>query len=93
MPRFEWDPEKDRRNLAKHGVAFEDAALVWGDPHMLVAFDRVDGGEERWHALGMAGGVVLLLVVHAYPDSEDEDLIRIIGARRATRTERRRYEA
>jgi hypothetical protein len=57
----------------------------------LVRFDRFDGGEERWHALGMAEGIVLILVVHMYPH-DDEDRVRIISARRATRTERRAYE-
>jgi uncharacterized DUF497 family protein len=89
VPNFEWDLEKARANIGKHGVAFEDAALVWDDPLHLVRFDRHEGGEERWHALGMAGGIVLLLVVHTYPS---DDRIRIISARRATRTERRAYE-
>ncbi|MDT8316235.1 BrnT family toxin [Roseomonas mucosa] len=91
MPAFEWDPEKARINLGKHGVAFEDAVLVWSDPLHLVRFDRREGGEERWHALGMAGGVVLLLVVHTYPGGE-EDRVRLVSARRATRAERRAYE-
>jgi uncharacterized protein len=90
VPRFEWDAAKAAANLGKHGVAFEDAALVWTDPMHLVRFDRYDGGEERWHALGMAGGIVLLLVVHTYPD-DDNDRVRIVSARRATRTERRAY--
>ena len=89
MPQFEWDPAKARANLTKHGVAFEDAALVWDDPLHLVRFDRFEAGEERWHALGMATGVVLILVVHTYPD---EDRVRIVSARKATRTERRAYE-
>jgi len=92
MPRFEWDPAKARRNLARHGVAFEDAALVWDDPLHLVRFDRYEEGEERWHVLGMAGGVVLLVVWHSYPDPEDEEQVRIIGARKATPHEWRAYE-
>lgn len=91
MPRFEWDPDKDARNRAKHGVAFEDAVLVWSDPMHLLRFDRIEDGEERWHVLGMAAGVVLLLVVHTYPGDGD-DLIRIVSARRATKAERRAYE-
>ena len=91
MPQFEWDPEKARANLAKHGIAFEDAALVWSDPLHLVRFDRVEDGQERWHALGMAAGVVLLIVVHSYL-GEDEAVIRIISARRATGNERKAYE-
>jgi hypothetical protein len=70
-------------------VAFEDAALVWADPLHLMKFDRIEAGEERWHAIGVAGGTVLLLVVHTTPD---DDRVRIIGARRATSKERRAYE-
>lgn len=90
MPTFEWDPEKARANLSKHGVAFEDAALVWDDPLHLARFDRLEGGEERWHTLGSAAGTVLLLVVHTYRNRDDEDVVRIISARRATRSERTR---
>jgi uncharacterized DUF497 family protein len=66
--------------------------LVWDDPLHLLRFDRIQEGEERWHALGSAGGLVVLLVVHAYPDPEDDDRVRIISARKATAHERRRYE-
>ena len=66
--------------------------LVWNDPLHLIRFDRIEAGEERWHALGSAGGVVLLVVWHSYPDDEDEDRIRIIGARKATPRERKAYE-
>ena len=91
MPNFEWDPEKARINLLKHGVAFEDAELVWSDPLHLIRFDRSEGGEDRWHALGLAGGIVLLIVVHTYPGGDD-DVIRLVNARRATKHERRVYE-
>lgn len=91
MPAFDWDPDKARANLRKHGVAFEDAVLVWSDPLHLVHFDRVEDGEEGWHALGLAAGIVLILVVHTYPGKHD-DRVRIVSARRATRAERRIYE-
>ena len=54
--------------------------------------DRVEDGEQRWHAIGMVGPVAILVVAHAHPDAEDEDSIRIIGARKATRHERKLYE-
>ncbi len=90
--RFEWDEEKAGRNLAKHGVPFELAQLAFEDPLYLLVPDRFDDGEQRWHAIGMVGPVAILLVVHTYPDPADEFLVRIIGARRATPYERRRYE-
>jgi len=91
LPRFEWDEAKARVNQRKHGVAFEDAVLVWSDPFHLLRFDRFEHGEERWHALGMAGETVIMLVVHTYPN-DDEDRVRVVSARRATKTERRAYE-
>ena len=90
--RFEWAPDKARRNLAKHAVPFELAKLVFDDPLHLLVPDRVEEGQQRWHAIGMVGAVAILLVVHAYPDPDDEELVRIIGARKATPHERRRYE-
>jgi hypothetical protein len=90
--RFEWDPEKARINLAKHGVSFELARRVWEDPLHVLVPDRVIEGEQRWHAIGVVGAVTLLVVVHTYPRGEEVGLARIIGARKATSHERRRYE-
>jgi uncharacterized protein len=90
---FEWDDDKAARNIGKHGVAFELAQRVWDDPAHISVFDRHEGNEERWHAIGLVSGVVILTVVHAFPVVTDEDTIRIISARKATRDERRRYEA
>jgi uncharacterized DUF497 family protein len=90
-PQFDWDSEKARTNFLKHGVTFDDATAVWDDPLHLIRFDRIEAGEERRHTLGMVAGVVLLLVVHTYI-GEADDKIRIIGARKATRPERRAYE-
>lgn len=89
--RFEWDSEKARRNLGKHGVSFELAQRVWDDPLHVIVPDRIEGGEQRWHAIGLVGSVAVLVVVHSYPDGDDER-VRIIGARKATPAERRRYE-
>jgi len=89
--RFEWDQGKARTNVAKHSVTFQLAQQVWDDPLCLIYPDRFEQGEERWHALGTVKGVVLILVVHSYPEGDESDLIRIIGARRATREERSLY--
>lgn len=91
--QFEWDLQKAKRNLAKHGVAFEVAELVWDDPAHIVVSDRHKAGEERWHAIGLIRDAVILAVIHAYRIRDGEELVRIIGARRATRAERNRYEA
>ena len=90
--RFEWDEEKDVANQRKHGVDFESAARVFADPDYVLREDRTDeGGEMRWHAIGLVEAV-LLLVVHVYRSSIDgEEIIRIISARRTRKQERRGY--
>ena len=68
--RFEWDENKNRGNRKKHGVGFETAKLVFDDPLHISIQDRFENGEERWRTVGLAGGVVLLLVAHT---TRDED--------------------
>jgi len=92
---FEWDSMKSASNLRKHGVAFEDAALVFSDPLGASSPERIEHGEERWQSVGLCKGV-LLYVAHtvAIDASEDDpaEIIRIISARRATTVERKKYE-
>lgn len=92
MVLFEWDETKARANEQKHGVRLDDAMLVFADPFALTAQDRIEGGESRWQTLGAAAGVVLLLVAHTVHDELEDEIIRIISARKADRRERRRYE-
>ena len=88
--QFEWDEIKDRRNIAKHGVGFEEARRVFSDPHVIIRQDRVVEGEERWHAIGYVNRV--LLVVHTIREEGVGAVIRIISARKATPAERKLYE-
>jgi uncharacterized DUF497 family protein len=88
--RFEWDDEKERANIAKHDVGFDEARRVFSDPHVIIREDRVVEGEERLHAIGYVDGV--LLVVHTVREEGLAAIIRIISARKATRAERRLYE-
>ena len=90
--KFEWDERKNLSNQSKHKVSFELASKVFEDPLHLPKFDRVVGNEERWHTLGRAMGIVLLLVVHTCRLHDGEEVIRIISARKATAHERREYE-
>jgi uncharacterized DUF497 family protein len=62
--QFEWDAVKDRRNQLKHRVSFETATLVFADPHALNLVDRIEADEERWHTIGLAGGILLVLVAY-----------------------------
>ncbi|TWF54317.1 BrnT family toxin [Neorhizobium alkalisoli] len=92
MTRFEWNAEKARTNKAKHGVSFELARHIWDDPFHLIVPDTVYDGEERWLAVGAIGPVTILVAAHVYRGNDDNEIIRIISARRATPHERKRYE-
>lgn len=87
---FDWDARKAKNNLAKHGVSFEEASTVFGDPLALTISDPSHSrlGEERFVTIGGSFLRRLLVIVHC---DEDEN-IRIISARRATRRERNDYE-
>ena len=90
---FEWDDRKAEINYRKHGILFEEAILVFDDPLAVVEQDRIEDGERRWQAVGMAGNCLLLLVAHTVRlEEEGIEIIRVISARRADRKERRRYE-
>ena len=90
--RLEWDEKKNRANHAKHGVSFETAALVFDDPLHLSRRDREEGGEERWRTIGCVAEIVVLVVAHTYREEGGDEVIRIISARKASRSERRIYE-
>lgn len=88
--RFEWDPEKAAVNLAKHGVSFEEASTVFGDPLATTVSDPDHSvSEERFLTTGLSRQQRVLIVWH----TDREDVIRIIGAREATPRERRTYES
>ena len=59
------DEGKNRINQRKHHVSFRTASRVFIDPRAVSYLDRDVDDEERWHTIGLAGGVTLLLVVHA----------------------------
>jgi uncharacterized DUF497 family protein len=86
---FEWHPPKARSNFANHGVGFEEASTVFGDPLSLTIPDPEHSRmEERFVTMGTAFTGKLLVVVH----TDRGDNIRIISARRASRRERKSYE-
>ena len=90
--RFEWDESKNRRNVAKHGIDFETAAVVFDDPHALSDLFQVVDDEERWQTIGQIG-LAVIFVVHTWWEDDGEDVIRLISARRATAAEKKSYEA
>lgn len=86
---FQWDKEKAATNLAKHGVPFEEAKTVFDDPLYIDFYDPDHSdNEHRYIMIGMSAQNRLLLVAY----TERSDVIRLISAREATRTERKNYE-
>ena len=93
MFEFEWHPGKGASNLRKHGVSFELAATVFGDPLAISMPDEEHSeSEERWVTMGEARNVRLIVVCHTFHRYESAWTVRIISARPATRTERQAYE-
>ena len=93
---IEWDDDKARSNVAKHGIAFEVAAKAFEDPNHYSIPDPRPGYEGRWQTTGLVDGVRVTFVAHTFTDRFDDHgpllAVRIISARLATRAERQRYE-
>jgi hypothetical protein len=88
--QFEWDREKAAQNLRKHGVSFDEACTVFGDPLAATIEDPQHSiREQRFITIGRSALGRLVVVVHA----ERGDRARLISARRATPRERRTYES
>jgi uncharacterized DUF497 family protein len=87
--RFEWDKHKAEQNRASHGVSFEEASAIFGDPLAATLPDREHSTTElRFITMGMTPAQRLLVVVH----TDRADRVRIISARGATRAEKKQYE-
>jgi hypothetical protein len=88
--RFEWDEQKANFNEQKHGVSFREAETVFYDENARLMYDPEHSQEEeRYILLGMSSSLRLLVVSHLY--RENDELIRIISARKATKRERQQY--
>jgi len=88
--KFEWDTDKGLLNIEKHGIPFKEAATVFRDDRASV-FDDDEHSfyEERFKIIGISGNLRLLTVCHCYRN--DDSTIRIISARKATKTEQTKY--
>ncbi len=90
--RFEWDPDKAIANLHKHGISFAEAETAFYDDYAATLDDPDHSAEEeRFLLLGMSRTLRVLLVVHCI--RADGSVIRLISARKATRSERAQYDA
>ena len=90
MIKFEWDPRKDSANQRKHGVSFEEAQSVFFDENAVQFYDELHSEQEdRFIMLGLSIRSRILVVCHC--ERESGNVIRIISARKATRSERKYY--
>ena len=90
MIEFEWDHAKAESNLKKHGVSFEEARSVFYDDLAVQFFDESLGEETRFILLGRSNLSRVLVVVHC-ERGENDEILRIISARKATKAERNFY--
>jgi uncharacterized DUF497 family protein len=89
--RFVWDQKKNKANIEKHGISFEEAKSVFYDPVARLIHDpEHSADEDRFIMLGMSQRLRVLIVCHCY--REKEETIRIISARKATAVETKLYE-
>ena len=88
--RFEWDENKNRANIKKHGVSFNEAMTVFDDPDVMYKPDPDHSQlEARFIAFGFSANTRILVVCHCYYESDS--VIRIISARKATANETNQY--
>jgi len=88
--KFEWDDKKERANRKKHGVSFQEATTVFGDPLAGTIADPDHAyGEPRFVTIGISSGNRLIVVSH----TEESETTRIISARNANAHERKTYES
>ena len=87
--KFTWDKRKAKSNLRKHGISFEEATTVFGDP-LSITIDDPDHSEteERYIIIGCSSNLKTLIISHI----DNGDTVRIISARKATKIERGYYE-
>lgn len=91
---FEWDTKKARNNIRKHKVSFERAATIFRDQNLLSIPDEEHReSEERWVTMGLDETGILLVISYKFESTEaGVSRIRIISARKATRSEKEQYE-
>lgn len=87
---FEWDKDKNSSNIKKHGISFEEGQTVFVDENALFLHDPDHSHEEdRFILLGLSSNLRILVVCHCY--KKTDEVIRIISARKATRSEQKQY--
>ena len=91
--KFEWDTNKEKINIQKHGISFEHATYVFADPFALNKYDNENSeNEDRWILLGKSLNETILVVAHTFRDIDGIEFVRIISVRRATKREKQAYQ-
>ena len=89
---FEWDPDKARKNVLKHGIRFERALHIFSDPHILTIPDSNHSEEEeREISLGLEPIGQTLVVIHTTRGAGEFEITRLISARKADKVEAEYY--
>jgi len=90
---FEWDEKKSKRNVKAHGVSFEEAQTSFNDDLGLwMHAESHSKDEDRFILIGTSINFRKLVVVHCYREKADKEIIRIISARKANKSESKQYK-
>jgi uncharacterized DUF497 family protein len=92
---FTWDSDKEQINIRKHGIDFTTASEVFDDPNQIVLENYLfsEEGEQRYQIIGLTNGLLVLSVVFVDRSDEQNEVIRIINARKANAYEIELYES
>jgi uncharacterized protein len=85
---FEWDEEKNRINIGKHGLSFDRAISIFAGLTLSLIDERKEYGETRIRTVGQVGGVLMVTIIH----TDRNGICRIISARPSSKRERRVYD-
>lgn len=90
--KFEWDDKKNKINLKKHGISFEEAVYVFSDKEAISIYDEKHSEhEDRWITIGRILNLNIIIVIHTDGIKGESETIRIISARKAIKSEREQY--
>ena len=91
--KFEWNTNKEKINIKKHKISFEQASYVFSDKYALSKYDSKHSidNEDRWVLLGRCKQDTILVVIHTFKNDKKTEAVRIISARKATKNEKKYY--
>lgn len=87
--KYVWDEKKNRTNISKHDIDFNDVLEIFENPMLVCIDNRTDYGEERLLGIGLIKGIIVTIV---YTENDEKKTIRIISARKADKNERKNFK-